>query len=301
MPDRDWIIIVILGIGWGTTFFFNEVLLRELGPVTVSFARVTTAALFCGLWAALAGHRPWQLTGQRGQIAFFGVVMFALPFAIYPIGQQFVASGVAGIVNALTPVMVVVVSHFWPGGERATVLKSLGVGAGLLGMVLLTLPALADESSSRLFGTLFLVLAPVCYAIAMNYVRRLHGLELTVMLTWAFGFAAVFLAPVVALLEGVPGALSPDTWGAIAIIGIVLTGLSFIAAFGILPRAGATKTSTVTFIAPISALLIGYFVLNEDLGPLHLAGMAAIFLGLLLIDGRLFRPNRGRAAAESNR
>ncbi len=301
MPDRDWIVIIILGIGWGTTFFFNEVLLREIGPVTVSFARVATAALFCGLWATLAGHRPWRQTGQLGPIAFFGIVMFALPFAIYPIGQQFVASGVAGIVNALTPVMVVIVSHFWPDGERATLLKSLGVGAGLLGIVLLTLPALADDSSSRLFGTLFLVLAPICYAIAMNYVRRLHGLTLTVMLTWAFGVAAVFLLPLVLLVEGVPGALSPETWGSIAIIGIVLTGLSFIAAFTILPRAGATKTSTVTFIAPISALLIGYYVLNEDLGPLHLAGMAAIFLGLLLIDGRLFASGRTRAAVEDGR
>ena len=84
----------------------------------------------------------------------------------------------------------------------------------------------APHSSSRLFGTLFLVLAPVCYAIAMNYVRRLHGLTLTVMLTWAFGVAAVFLLPLVLVLEGVPGALPPETWGAIAIIGIVLTGLS---------------------------------------------------------------------------
>ena len=301
MPDRDWIVIIILGIGWGTTFFFNEVLLREMGPVTISFARVVTAALFCGIWAALAGHRPWRRTGQLGPIAFFGIVMFALPLAIYPIGQQFVASGVAGIVNALTPVMVVIVSHFWPDGERATLLKSLGVGAGLLGIVLLTLPALADDSSARLFGTLFLVLAPICYAVAMNYFRRLHGLTLTVMLTWAFGFAAAFLLPLVLVLEGVPEALSPETWASIAIIGIVLTGLSFIAAFTILPRAGATKTSTVTFIAPISALLIGYCVLNGDLGPLHLAGMAAIFLGLLLIDGRLFGPGRRRAAVEDGR
>ena len=300
MPDRDWIIIVILGIGWGTTFFFNEVLLREMGPVTVSCMRVATAALFCWVWATLAGHRPWRQAAQLGQIAVFGFAMFALPFAIYPIGQQYVASGVAGIVNALTPVMVVIVSHFWPGGERATLLKSLGVLAGLLGIVLLTLPALADDSSSRLFGTLVLVLAPVSYGIAMNYIRRLQGLTLAVMLAWAFTFATVSLITVVFLREGVPGRLSAETWGAIAFLGVVLTGASFIAAFTILPRAGATKTSTVTFIAPISALLIGYFVLNEDLGPLHLAGMAAIFLGLLLIDGRLFRAAGARAVARSD-
>ena len=295
MPDRDWILIVVLGIGWGTTFFFNEVLLREIGPLAVSFARVLTAALFCWVWVLLTGRRAWPGAAALPGLAVMGTLMFAMPFAIYPIGQQYVASGVAGIVNALTPVMVVIVSHLWPGGEKATFHKSLGVVAGFLGIVLLTLPAMSEGDSTRLFGTVFIVLAPVCYAIAMNYVRRFKAIETEVMVAWAFSFAALLMLPVAFFGEGLPQAVSATTWAAIAVLGCVLTGASFLAAFRILPRAGATKTSTVTFIAPISALVIGYFVLREDLGPLHFAGMAAIFLGLFLIDGRLFR--RGPRAA----
>lgn len=295
MPDRDWILIIVLGIGWGTTFFFNEVLLREIGPLAVSFARVATAALFCWVWVLLTGRRAWPGAAALPGLAVMGTLMFAMPFAIYPIGQQYVASGVAGIVNALTPVMVVIVSHLWPGGEKATFHKSLGVVAGFLGIVLLTLPAMSEGDSTRLFGTVFIVLAPVCYAIAMNYVRRFKAIETEVMVAWAFSFAALLMLPVAFFGEGLPQAVSATTWAAIAVLGCVLTGASFLAAFRILPRAGATKTSTVTFIAPISALVIGYFVLREDLGPLHFAGMAAIFLGLFLIDGRLFR--RGPRAA----
>lgn len=295
MPDRDWILIIVLGIGWGTTFFFNEVLLREIGPLAVSFARVATAALFCWAWVLLTGRRAWPGAAALPGLAVMGTLMFAMPFAIYPIGQQYVASGVAGIVNALTPVMVVIVSHLWPGGEKATFHKSLGVVAGFLGIVLLTLPAMSEGDSTRLFGTVFIVLAPVCYAIAMNYVRRFKAIETEVMVAWAFSFAALLMLPVAFFGEGLPQAVSATTWAAIAVLGCVLTGASFLAAFRILPRAGATKTSTVTFIAPISALVIGYFVLREDLGPLHFAGMAAIFLGLFLIDGRLFR--RGPRAA----
>lgn len=295
MPDRDWILIIVLGIGWGTTFFFNEVLLREIGPLAVSFARVATAALFCWAWVLLTGRRAWPGAAALPGLAVMGTLMFAMPFAIYPIGQQYVASGVAGIVNALTPVMVVIVSHLWPGGEKATFHKSLGVVAGFLGIVLLTLPAMSEGDSTRLFGTVFIVLAPVCYAIAMNYVRRFKAIETEVMVAWAFSFAALLMLPVAFFGEGLPQAVSAATWAAIAVLGCVLTGASFLAAFRILPRAGATKTSTVTFIAPISALVIGYFVLREDLGALHFAGMAAIFLGLFLIDGRLFR--RGPRAA----
>jgi drug/metabolite transporter (DMT)-like permease len=289
MPDRDWIIIIVLGFGWGTSFFFNEVLLREMGPLAVSFARVTMAAVFCWLCLGLRRSSPKVELRLLPQFAFLGAMMFAIPFAVYPLGQQYVASGVAGIVNALTPVMVVIVSHFWPDGERATVLKSLGVLSGFFGIALLTTKALTAGEPSQVWGTLLIMLAPVSYAIAMNYIRRLFSLNVDVVLAWSFTFASLFMLPFVLGFEELPVHLSLQTWGAIAFLGCVLTGASFMVAFRILPRAGATKTSTVTFIAPVSAVLIGYFVLQEELGPLHFAGMAAIFFGLLLIDGRLFR------------
>ena len=289
MPDRDWVIIIVLGIGWGTSFFFNDVLLRDMGPLAVSFARVAMAALFCWVWLALTRKNPLVPLSILPQFAFMGTMMFAIPFAVYPIGQQYIASGVAGIVNALTPVMVVIVSHFWPGGERATTLKVLGVMAGFFGIVLLTLKAFSAGEPSQVIGTLLIMLAPVSYAIAMNFVRRLHQIDVTVMLAWAFSFASLFMLPLTMLWEGLPTAIAVETWGAILFLGCVLTGASFMIAFRILPRAGATKTSTVTFIAPVSAVLVGYLALQEELGALHFAGMAAIFLGLLLIDGRLFQ------------
>lgn len=294
MPDRDWVIIIILGIGWGGTFFFNEVLLRDLGPVSVSAARVSTAALFCWVYAVLTGRARWPGLARLPQLAIFGTLMFGFPFAIYPVGQQFVTGGVAGIVNALTPVLVVIVSHFWPGGERATVLKSLGVLAGFVGIVFLTIPAIGT-TDGQLFGTLFLVLAPVCYGIAMNYIRRLSDLDVVVTTSWSFTFAGLLMMALAGVLEGAPGTISVASWASIAFLGCVLTGVSFLVAFTILPRAGATKTSTVTFVAPVSALFLGYVLLSEEITALHLAGMAAIFLGLLLIDGRLFR--RGGVAA----
>jgi drug/metabolite transporter (DMT)-like permease len=288
--DRDWIIILTLGVAWGTTFFFNDMLLRDLGPLSVSLARVSVAAVTGWAYLLATGRSGAVLPRDLAALMVLGALMFAMPFAIYPLGQQYVASGVAGIVNALTPVMVVVISHFWPGGERATLLKSLGVLAGFLGIVFLTIPAMNSTEESVLFGTLVIVLAPVSYACAMNWVRILRGIEMSVVATWGFTFAALMLSPLVLVIEGVPDRIQTSSWISILILGVFLTGVSFIVAFTILPRAGATKTSTVTFVAPVSALLIGWLVLDETLGLAHFLGMASIFLGLLLVDGRLFRP-----------
>lgn len=289
MPDRDWILIFILGISWGAVFFFNEIILRDMGPLSVSLARVGVAALTCWVFVLATGRNVRQPPAMLAALAVMGVTMFALPFAVYPLGQQYVASGIAGIINAMTPVMVVIASHFWPGGERATRLKSLGVLAGFAGIVLLTIPAMAPGQETQLFGTLIIVLAPVSYAFAMNYVRRFHAIDNSVMVTWAFTFGALLLIPLAALVEGVPDRIQPTTWASIAFLGVVLTGVSFLVVFRVMARAGATKTSTVTFIAPISAVLIGKLALGEVLTAAHFAGMAAIFLGLFLIDGRLFQ------------
>ena len=291
--DRDWLIIFVVGLAWGSTFFFNEMLLRDFGPLTVSLTRVFLAAVTCWLYLAASGTSPVVESRHYPALAVMGLLMFAAPFAIYPLGQQYVASGVAGIVNALTPVFTVIVSHLWPGGERATPMKMIGVVFGFLGIVLLTVPALRSGEETRLFGTLVLVLAPLCYALAFNWVRRFGAMRMSVVATWAFSFAALVLCPVVLAVEGVPQGLRPSNLLSAGIVGVGLTGIAFLVAFEILPRAGATKTSTVTFIAPISALFIGWFVLNEALGTLHFAGMAAIFLGLLMIDGRLLSMRRG--------
>ena len=102
MALRDWAIIVILGIGWGMSFMFNAVLLRELDPLWISTGRVGLGALGC--WAfLLARGRRWRIPMSRAlALAGFGALSYAIPFSFYAIGQQHIASGVAGIVNAST-------------------------------------------------------------------------------------------------------------------------------------------------------------------------------------------------------
>lgn len=289
MSVRYWSVILLLGLGWGSSFYFNAILLREVGPLTVSMGRVALGAIGCWVYVFATGRSIAMPAIVLGQILVLGVLQFALPFAIYPVSQGYISSGAAGIVNAMTPITVVIVSHFWPGGERATHAKSLGVLFGFSGIVILAYPALKSGGGSELWAIFGAVLAPVSYAVALNYVRRLKGIDHSTLVAYALTGATVFITPLALLTEGIPVITHAETWAAFAVVGFLLTSASFIVVYWLLARVGATNASTVTFIAPLSAVLLGIFLLGESVLPAHLLGMGAIFCGLLMIDGRVLK------------
>jgi len=289
MAARDWFWIVFLGAIWGCSFVFNAVLIREIGPLWVSALRISIGALGCWL-VVIALHKPiprdltlWLKLGA------LGVLSYAIPFALFPLAQQSVASGVAAIVNAMTPLMTVVVAHFWVGGEKASPIKFIGVLFGLAGVAVLTIPAFAEGGSSSLLGILLCLTATLCYALSLNITRLFKGIEPTVFASIALTGSSLVALPVAFLAEGVPILVRPESYAAALAIGLISTAFTFQIMYRILPRVGATNFATTTFIAPISAVLIGVTVLGESVHPIQLVGMLLVFCGLLLIDGRIRR------------
>lgn len=296
MALRDWFWVVLLGTIWGTSFVFNEILIREIGPLWVSAFRVTIGALGC--WVVFIALRKPLPRGLRLYGGFFllGVIGYAMPFALFPLSQEHLASGVAAIINALTPITTVIVSHFWPGGEKATVLKSFGVAAGFCGAAILALPALEAGGSSQLWAIGACLMATLCYAVTLNYTRRFAKIDPTTVATLSLSGAAVAAVAAGLVFEGVPVVTRVETWGAALGIGLVATTIAFLIMYRILPRIGATNFTTVTLIAPVSAIVLGVTILGETIHPEHLLGMVGVFVGLLLIDGRIVRRFR-RASA----
>lgn len=289
MALRDWFWVVLLGTIWGASFLFNAVLIRELGPLWVSAGRVGIGALGC--WAfflALGRSLPREPVLYLHFLAL-GVLSYTVPFALFPLAQGHLASGVAAIVNAMTPIMTVIVSQFWPGGEKATRAKSAGVLAGFGGVAMLAWPALAAGGQSQLWAIGACLLATLCYATVLNYTRNFARLDPSVLAACALTGGAVVAVPLALLFEGTPAVTRAETWGALLGIGLVATTLAFQIMYRLLPRIGATNFSVVTFIAPVSAVLLGVTLLGETILPTHILGMLAIFAGLLLIDGRVVR------------
>lgn len=289
MSLRDWAIIISLGAIWGCSFLFNAVLLREMGPLWVSAGRVGIAAVASWVFLAAIGRQVPRFGRLWLELGLLGVFTYALPFALFPIGQAYLASGVVAIINAMTPIMTVVISHFWAGGERAGPAKFLGVGAGFAGALVLSLPALAEGGTSQLWAVAVCLLATLCYAVSLNLSRRYKAVDPTSFATIALTGATLAAVPIAFFAEGVPVVTKVETWGAWLAIGLVSTFFTFQVMYRILPRVGATNFSATTFIAPISAIILGSLLLSEQLRTEHLTGMLLIFTGLLLIDGRLVR------------
>ncbi|NOZ32408.1 MAG: DMT family transporter [Alphaproteobacteria bacterium] len=284
MTNRDWFTIVFIGSIWGSSFLL---LIRELGPLWVSAGRVGIGAM--GSWVlVLALRRP--ITFNRKLLTGFfvlGAFTYAIPFALFPLAQGSLASGVVAVINAMTPITTVVVSHFWLGGEKASWSKLIGVGAGLGGVAVLTLPVLSAGGVSQLWAVGASLLATLCYAVALNYTRSFRHIDPLYLAAGALSGATLAAVPTAFLAEGIPQLVTVEGWAALLAIALISTTFAFALMYRILPRVGATNFATVTFIAPISAIILGYVFLGESLQVEHFMGMIGIFAGLVLIDGRL--------------
>lgn len=289
MSLRDWFLIIMLGAIWGCSFVFNAVLIRELGPLWVTSFRVGIGALGCWIFLA-ALRKPVPRDPKLWlQLAGLGIIAYAIPFALFPLAQADLASGVAAIINALTPMVTAIISHFWIGGEKASPTKFAGVAIGFIGAAILVSPTLAAGGNSELWAVAACLGATLCYGLSLNITRSYKHVEPTAFAAIALTGAAVVAMPIAFLSEGIPHMTRPETWGAALAIGLLSTAFTFQIMYRILPRVGATNFATTTFIAPISALIIGVTVLDETVLPIQILGMLVIFFGLLFIDGRIRR------------
>ncbi|HTJ59060.1 MAG TPA: DMT family transporter [Devosiaceae bacterium] len=296
MTLRDWFWIVLLGAIWGCSFLFNAILIREIGPMWVSAGRVSVGALGC--WAYFAAtRRTWpRERGLYGRFLILGIINYAAPFALFPLAEQHLASGIVGVINAMTPMTTVIVSQFWPGGEKATWNKSTGVAIGLAGCAILAAPTLGAGQSAELWAVGAALLATLCYAITLNYARGFSKLDPATTAAGSLTGAAIAAIPLAFLTEGVPVMVRPESWAAMLGIGLISTSFSFLLMYKLLPRIGGTNFSITTFIAPISAIALGVAVLGEKLSSLEVLGVLVIFLGLIAMDGRLLRWVRAQMA-----
>lgn len=291
MTLRDWALLFLLSILWGGSFFFAAVAVRELPPLTVVALRTGIAAL---VLIAVLRLRDEPLPLARGAVAAFcvmGLLNNLLPFSLLFWAQTTIPSGLASILNATTPIFSIVVAHVLLADERLAMNKAVGILFGFLGVVVLLGGDVLKGADIATLGMLACLGAAVAYGFAGVYGRRFKAMALSATQV-AFGQLAattVMMLPIVALFDK-PWDLAPPSWPVVASVlalAIVSTALAYVIFFRILASAGAVNVALVTLLVPVSAILLGSLILDEELTLRHYAGMTFIGLGLLAIDGRL--------------
>lgn len=297
MDALDWAIIAALSLMWGCAFFFLAIQLRALPPFTIVLIRVGGAAVLLLGWAAATGLK---LPGPRLWLAFVVLALLnnVIPFALYGFAQQSIASGLAGILNATTPLWGVLVAHLFTRDERATPGKVAGVLLGFAGVAAMTGGDALTGLGGNLLAQFACLGATLCYALAAIWARRFVDAGVTPLgvATGQLTAATAVMIPLALAIDrpwtlAVPGG---TVWAAAAGMVLVSTVFAYVLYFKLVARAGASNSLLVTFTIPIVAVLLGVAVLGEALQPKHLAGMALIALGLAAIDGRAWAKLRGR-------
>ncbi len=286
MFPLDWGLLVALSLLWGSAFFLSQIALADLPPFTLVLCRVAIAAAALIAITAAAGQAVHGLARTWPAILALAVLNIALPFTLLLWSQARIGSGLTSILAAATPLWSVLISHFMTTDEPMTRARLAGVTVGFAGVAVATGHA-GSHGNHDIAAGLAVLGAALCYAVAGVVGRRLHGMQPLALASAQLTASTLLLLPIALLLEQ-PWTLaipSRQTWAALLALSLLSTALGYVLFFRLLASTGVVNTSLVSFLVPITAVLLSSLVLGELPGWNALAGGALILVGLALLQG----------------
>jgi len=287
VPRSSLLRLLLLALLWGSSFLWIKIALNGLSPVQITVGRLVLGAAFLLAMCALTRLR---LPGGRnlwGHLLVASLAGNAIPFALFSFGERTIDSGLAGVLNATTPLWTLLFALLVRQERRPTPLRIAGLAVGFGGTLLILAPW--QTTGGSLGGALLCMSAAVCYGMSLVYGARylvnrginpvaLAAAQITAAAGWA-----VLATPVIGLQ---PMRLDPLVVVAIALLGLLGTGYAFVLINRLLVEEGPTGTATVTYLLPVIAVLLGAVFLDEALGPRVLAGMVVVLIGVMLAQRR---------------
>ena len=293
MSARDWLLLFTLSLLWGVSFMFMEVALESFPPVTLATLRVGLAGMFLALLLKVRGGNLALVLTRWKLYCAAAALGSALPWALIPWGQQFINSGMAGVLMSTTPIFTVLFASL-AGEEKMRVDRLLGALLGAAGVAVLLGPE-SDNEGDAAIGIWACVAASASYGVMYAFFRR--RVSVFPALENAAGqliFATLLLLPVAMILENpMDTAITPRAGLSLAGLALLSTAAAYLVFFRLLASAGATNTALVTLLVPVNATLLGALVLNESFDAPFFIGAGMIMTALFFTDDKL----RGKIAA----
>jgi drug/metabolite transporter (DMT)-like permease len=298
MTATEWGLLLLLCVLWGGSYFYNGVAVKAVPPFSIVAFRVTLGAALLYLAVRVSGHAMPRDAGTWRAFFIMGFTNNVVPFSLIAWAQGQVSSGFAAILNATTPIFAVLLANVLTTDEKMTPGRLAGVFAGLAGVAVMIGPDALAGATDNLVADLALLLSSVFYAFSPIYGRRFsrQGLRPIVAATGQFSAAAVMMVPL-ALVFDAPWTLPMPglpVWAALVALAAVSSAFAYLIYYRILATAGAVNLVLVTFLVPVSAIILGALFLDERLAAADFLGMAIIGVGLAAIDGRPWAWLRGR-------
>jgi drug/metabolite transporter (DMT)-like permease len=281
----DFLLLLILGTLWGSSYLFIKVAVAEVPPMTLVAGRLLSSAILLWILLRLSGKSMPRSRSCWGAFTVMGFLNGLLPYTLISWGEQYIPSNLAALLQATMPLFTVLLARLLSAEERLTPIRVLGVLIGFAGVGLLMLPDLRHGLQVSLFGQLAIVVSSVSYAGAAVFARsRLRGQPPLVSTTGQLTMGALLTLPL-SLLVDRPFGISPSLpalagWLGLSILGTVV---AYVIYYTLIDRTSATFVSTVTYIIPINGLVLGALVLGESLTWAALVSLGLILVGVLLV------------------
>ncbi|CAG0928565.1 putative amino-acid metabolite efflux pump [Thermoflexales bacterium] len=290
MKLKEWVAFILLGLIWGSSFLWIKIGVDGAASIT-PFVLVTFRVSFglLGLLVVMYLQRQ-HFPRDRATIlkfVFMGVFNTVVPFLLITWGETRIDSGLASILNAATPLFVIVIAHFWLHDEKITLPRLAGLITGFVGVVVLVLQNLQPSSGQNdILGELAVLLATVSYAVALIFSRRyLRGakpvVQSTMILVVATGLMWV-VTPVVDQPLVLPS--TPLTWIAVIWLGLLGLCVAYLLFFYLNNAVGPTRASLVTYVFPVVGMVLGLIFLNEPLTWNMIVGAALVVGGIVVVN-----------------
>ncbi len=284
---------VALGVIWGSSFLFIKVALEGLAPAQIVLGRLLTGAVVLAAAVALR-HGTWPRERRIwGHLALLAVVANVLPFFLFAWGEERVSSAMAGVLNAATPLLTMLIGLVVLPEERTGIVRFVGLVAGFAGVVVILAPWRSGAADGGLAGKLACLGAAACYGVSFAYTRRFvtgrgyGSAQLAASQILLATSLAVVAVPVVA-----PDApqLHLSVVAAVLALGCGGTGVAYLLYYRLISDVGATTASMVTYVIPIVAVILGVVVRDEPVTLNLVVGAVVVIAAVAVAEGRWSRP-----------
>lgn len=294
--------MLVIGSIWGSSFLFMKVLLDDISPIEIVAGRLFFGALAIGVFVAWR-RLPLRLSPTLVlQVSLVAVISNIIPFGLIAWGEENVDSGIAGVLNSTMPIFTAILAAMFLAEEKITPMRLGGIALGFVGVLTLTGDDIVNVTDSGVLGQLAIIGAAACYGIGAVYTRSLLGSNDPVTLAaLQITMGLVLTVPLVFLIEGSPGyGMSAESVLSLLGLGVLSTGAAYILFYWLIDNIGSVRSSLVTYVVPVVALILGWLVLDEGIGLNVILGAALIIGGVAsVIRGQA--PSSVRAVAGDGR
>ena len=288
MSNRDWFLVFSLGILWGASFLFVEVLLDLINPFLIVYFRVSIASVILVLYLYLSKTK-FKVTNKIVYNLFIMALLNnVVPFLLIAYGQQTTTGGLASILNANTSLITILLASMFISYEKLTVNRILGVLIGLFGIII----AVGYESFLTIYddsyGKFLILLATVSYSFAGIWAKlKLSDVPPLISATGMLTFSTVILSPFAAIYfnDDLINLNFPIIFYSI-MFAVLCSVIAYFLYFKILEKTGAGNLLICTIIIPPASIILNSLILGQVISISELIGLMIITLGLIVLDGR---------------